>query len=141
VAARRATGPDGREWEVNVRRFRLPAWRDSGYEPEDDAHDLVSGAIAYVVLAPVHWFLVPLAIMLVELPAAVARSLFSSDRWIEATCRWPSELSILWRTSKEHARAAADEVARQLGEGYELKPEGAVFVSMTKPPGVDHLDA
>jgi hypothetical protein len=135
----RATSPDGREWQVTIHRVRLPSWPHSGYDPWDDAHDLVSGVFAFLVLAPLFWFVLPLARVLVELPVALARS-FSRTRWVEAVCRSPAEITIAWRTRREHAEAVARHVARQLTHGYDgLTPEDAELVAMTAPVGVDDL--
>jgi hypothetical protein len=143
VAARRVTSPDGREWTVSVRRVRLPKWAHSEYDPADDAAgDLVFGLFAYIVLAPLFWFVVPLARALIELPVALARPLVSSTRWVEAECGWPSAIRIVWRTSRRRAASVADHVATQLAEGYDdLTPEGAEREAMTRPPGLDDLDA
>jgi hypothetical protein len=133
VAARRVRSSDGREWTVRVRRVRLPSWRHSSYEPEL--------SVAEFVVAPIFWFVVPLLSAIVELPIALVRPLFSRVRWVEAECRWPSEIRIVWRTSRAQAEATADHVAARLPHGYGgLTPVGAELVSMTRPPGLDDLD-
>jgi hypothetical protein len=129
-------------WEVAVRRVWLPSWPDSQYDPADDAAGIASGLVAYLVLAPFFWLVVPLARVLVELPFAVGRSLFSRTRWVEATCADPAEIRIVWRTSRDQAEAVASHVIRQLAKGYaDLVPAGVVRESMTKPPGFDDLRA
>jgi len=130
----------GRESAVRRRRLRLPAWRPPDYDPWEDASDLFWTAFASLVLAPPSLVLVPLLRFLVELPVALARAALSSDRWVEAACRWPREIPILWRTRKGQERRVAEKVAAQLELGYEhLRPEGAEFAAMTRPPGVDLL--
>ena len=137
MAARKATNPDGREWKIVVLRFRSPKWRDSDYQPEGTG-DLWFSVIEYVVLAPFFWFVVPLACGIIEWPVTLVRAPFSSTRWIEARCSSPSEITIVWRASKQDADAAADEIAARLRLGYEeLTPSGATFVSMSQPPGLD----
>jgi hypothetical protein len=137
------TSPDGREWSVSVRRVRLPTWRHSEYDPADDADaDFVWALFAYVVLAPLLWFVLPLVRALVELPFSLARPLVSSARWVEAECRWPAEIRIVWRTSRPRAASVADHVAARLADGYDdLTPEGAELEAMTRPPSLDDLDA
>ena len=133
MAVRRATSPDGREWEVHVRRFRMPPWRDDLYEGEEEDH-LV--AIAWNFVAGLlFWFLVPLAIAIVEVPAAFVRSLFSEARWVEARCADPSELTILWRTTRPMADAIAEHVASRRALGYEdLTPPRAELVEAPTRP-------
>ena len=133
MAPRRATSPDGREWEVHVRRFRMPPWRDDLYDGEEEDHPL---AIAWNVVAGlIFWFLVPLAIAIVEFPAAVARALFSQTRWVEARCTDPSESIVLWRTTRARADAVAEHVAARLPLGYEdLTPPGAELVEAPTRP-------
>jgi hypothetical protein len=138
MAALRATSPDGREWEITIHRVRLPRWRHSEYDPWDDATDFVSGVFAFVVLVPFFWFILPLAQALAELPVAVARSFFSSTRWVEATSRTTSEITIVWRTRRDRVHEVADYIARTLPHGYEdLTPQGAELISMTRPPGLE----
>jgi hypothetical protein len=72
----------------------------------------------------------------------VVRSLFSSTRWVEAECRDPAEIKMLWRTHRAAAGQVADEITRRLGRGYEnLTPPQAEFISMTEPPGLADRDA
>ena len=104
MGPRRVQSPDGREWEVRVTRLRLPSWHHSQYEPEDDARDLLSGAFAYLVLAPLLWFVLPLLRAIVLFSVALARSLFSSTRWIEAVCTDPAEIKMVWQTSRGAAQ-------------------------------------
>ena len=130
----RAVSPDGREWEIRVRRVQLPRWPESDYDP--DPGDLLETVFAYVIAAPLFWLVIPLLKVIVALPVCLARSLFSSSRWVEATTRWPSEIVIVWRTTSRHAAQVAREVAERLPRGYEhVTPEGAELVSMTRPPG------
>jgi hypothetical protein len=99
-------------------------------------------AFEYLVLAPLFWFILPLFRAIVLLPIAAVRAVFSSTRWIEAVCRDPGEIKIVWKTHKRAASRVADEITQRLAHGYEnLTPPGAEFVSMTEPPGVDDLHA
>jgi hypothetical protein len=140
-ALRRARSPDGREWEVNVHRVRLPKWHQSDYDPWE-SDDYLIGFLEAIVLAPLLWFVLPLLRMLAELPVAVARSFFSSTRWVEARCRTPGEIRIVWRTSRLRAEELADEIAQRLGEGYgDLTFAGAKRVEMTEPPGLGDLES
>jgi hypothetical protein len=137
LAKRRVKSPDGREWTVYVARVRLPAWHHSRYDPwvEND------GIVGYVVLGPLFWFVLPLVWLLVQLPIAVLRPVFSTTRWIEAVSPWPSEMKIIWRTTKADAAAGAEHMARKLEQGYEdLALPGTELVFMTRPAGLDDLD-
>jgi hypothetical protein len=134
------TGPDGRRWKVSVHRVRLPSWPESQFDPDGYATDVVSGVVAYLVLAPIFWLVVPLLRVVAALPLAVGRSFFSSTRWVEAECREPSELRIVWRTSRDRAEHVAEHVALRLEAGYaDLAPPDAVREEMTRPPGFDDL--
>lgn len=75
----------------------------------------------------------PLLRMLVALPFAVARSLFSDTRWIEAETRWPVEETIRWRTTAARAAGAADDVVAALAHGHEVVVAGAVREWATEP--------
>jgi hypothetical protein len=132
------TSPDGLQWEIRTHRAKLPGWRHSQYEPSDDAGDDVFGAvIAYLLVAPVMWFIVPLFTLLAEFPVALSRGLFSSDRWIHAAAAFPSNVKIEWKVDKANATALADEIADRLTRGYDnLTPEGAQLVAMSEPPGL-----
>jgi hypothetical protein len=135
VTARRVKSPDGREWTIRVSRMRLPAWHHSNYEPDDD------GILGYIVGAPLYWLILPLAWVVVQLPVAAARPLFSPVRWVEAESTWPSEMKLIWKTRKGEATPVADHVAAMLPRGFEnLTPPGADLVHMTRPPGLDDLD-
>jgi hypothetical protein len=141
MGSRRAQSPDGREWEVSISRVRLPTWHHSKYEPEEQ-HLLLVMAFEYLVLAPLFWFVLPLIRAIVLLPVAAVRSVFSSTRWIEAVCRNPAEIKILWKTQKATATSVADEITSRLTRGYEnLTAPEAEFVSMTEPPGLEDRDA
>jgi hypothetical protein len=140
MARRTATSPDGREWEVSVHRVRMPRWPESDYDP-GDLIDPISWVVA-LVLAPVFWLVVPLVQVAAELPVAVGRSFFSRTRWVEARCGEPSELWMVWRTSRERAEEVADHVALRLRAGYEdLPPPGVTLESMTRPAGFDDLES
>jgi hypothetical protein len=118
---------------------RLPSWREGAREvDDDDPVSLVLGFFEWLLLG----LLVPLALVVLETPVAVARGLFGPTGWVDAVCRWPAEIRITWRTTREDRRTIADEIAGRLGRGYEgLTPEGAELVEMTKPAGADDLDA
>jgi hypothetical protein len=119
---------------------RLPPWRDFAGDV-DDEDDVVWMVLGFLDLL-VRGLLVPLVIAVVETPVAVARGLFGRTGWVDALCRWPAEIRITWRTSRAARREVAAEVASRLEHGYEeLTPEGAERVEMTKPPGVEDLDA
>lgn len=141
MALRRATGPDGREWEIRVVRVRL-RWHESRFDPWEYTNDLLSGLVAFLVLAPLFWLVLPLIRVIVFVPFEFVASAFSSTRWIEAESHWPSELKMVWKTSRARAAAAADQIATALSQGYGgLDPEGAELESITKPPGIDDLSA
>ena len=131
--------PDGREWEVRVRRLRPPPWRQQDWGSDGD-RDVPSGVISFGA-AIVGGLIVPLLIALVEFPVALVRSAVSKDRWIEARCDWPAEIRIVWQTSRDHAGEARADVVAQLAAGYDhLAPRHATLVEMSQPPGMDDLD-
>jgi hypothetical protein len=103
---------------------------------------MLTVAIGYVFVAPIMWFLLPLARLLVELPAAMLRSIGSDARWIEARTHWPAENVILWRVvGPNGATAAFDHISAHLTSGYDdLTPVGAEIAAMTPPPGFKDLD-
>ncbi len=134
--------PDGCDWLITVHRVQLPRWPDSGFDLDDWTYTFPETIFAYLVLAPVFWFIIPLLRVLAALPLALARSVFSSTRWVEAECRWPSEIRIRWETTRDRAHEIAREIAGRLPSGYsDLTPAGATLVSMTRPPGIDDLSA
>ena len=137
----KATSPDGRQWKIGVRRVRFPSWPRSDYDTWETG-DPISIVIS-LLLAPFFWLLIPLARVLLELPLAVGRGLFSPTRWVEARSVWPSEMSLVWRTSDEHSREVVEKILEELPKGYGSLGDidGAVFESMTEPPGVHDLDA
>jgi hypothetical protein len=127
-------------WAVTVSRFRAPKWRESDYEPDHDADWLL--LILEHAYAIVVWFVVPTLVAIVELPVALARSLFSSRRWIEARSNDLSPIVALWSADRRDARHVADELAESLLSGYEWEsPAGAELVEMTEPPGLRDLDS
>jgi len=91
-----------------------------------------------VIVAPVFWFVIPAARLVAETPGALVRAIRSKRRWVDARCSWPAELTITWETTEPQAPRVADVIAVRLADGYEnLTPDGARFVSMTRPPGAD----
>jgi hypothetical protein len=134
----RVASPDGREWEVRAYLLRFPRWREGGHDAADEVLWLVLGFLESLVRG----LLIPLALIVIEAPVAVARGLFGRTGWVDAVCRWPGEIRITWRTTRAARRPVAEEIARRLEQGYDdLTPEGAELVEMTKPPGADDLDA
>ena len=134
--------PDGRTWDVTVDRIHLPQFAASQFEPSDHASDVLSGLIAYLVLAPFFWFIVPLLRAVASLPFALARPLFLTTRWVEAESRGHGPVVITWETTREHATTVALEIATRLERGYEnITPPNARLISMTEPPGFADLDA
>jgi hypothetical protein len=141
VETLRTQSPDGRKWEVSVSRIRLPSWHHSTFHP-DEGSDYFVLAFEYLILAPLFWFIFPLIRAIVLFPIAIVRSLFSSTRWVEAVCRDPAEIRIVWKTKRAGANQIAAEIASRLRRGYEdLTPPEAEFVSMTEPPGLEERDA
>jgi hypothetical protein len=142
MAARRTRGPDGREWEVSVRRFRL-GWPDSNFDPgNQDDGDLFWIAVNYLVLAPFFWLVLPLVRLIAMAPVELVRGLVSSSRWVEAEASVPATIRIVWRVPKERAAEAAEHVAGRLAVGYDkLAPAYAEFISMTELPGTRDLTA
>jgi hypothetical protein len=71
----------------------------------------------------------------VSLPAAVVRSVRTPLRRVEAICWWPNEVRMVWQTDAAHVEAVAEQVARQLEQGYEhVAPANATFLGFTDPP-------
>jgi hypothetical protein len=131
VAARRVTGPDGREWEVRIVRVRLPGWRPGSFDPWEESLGTPRMTILLLPFAILSWFVFPLLALLVALPFALVRSLFSRRRWIEAETSRPTPELVRWRTSAARAEAAANEIASALSTGYDAKVADAELESMT----------
>jgi hypothetical protein len=119
---------------------RFPPWREGGREGGEDEDPLLLaiGLLEWIVRG----LLVPLVLVVLETPVAVARGVTGRTGWVDAVCRWPGEIRITWRTARSARREVAEAIARRLEHGYEdLTPEGAELVEMTKPPGADDVDA
>lgn len=54
-----ARSPDGREWEVSVRRVDWPSWPDSSFDPGDSDATVVGMPVACLVLGPIFWLVPP----------------------------------------------------------------------------------
>jgi hypothetical protein len=54
-----ARSPDGREWEVSVRRVDWPSWPDSSFDPGIWDATVVGMLVAYLVLGPIFWLVPP----------------------------------------------------------------------------------
>jgi len=119
---------------------RLPRWYESKFDPLWGG-DPINMLVEVVVLAPLFWFILPLARAIALLPFAFLRPLFSSTWWVEAVCPGPPRLEIVWRTTRADSGRVAAEIAGRLENGYALEVAGATFESMTKPPGLDDLSA
>jgi hypothetical protein len=118
----RIESADGRTWTVTIRRTSV-RWRHF-----DDGDEMVLWPITSVVL--------PMVVGVLELSAALVRAPFSRTRWVHARCAWPSELELVWETSRDRAADVAHQVAEQLAEGYDaLAPEGARMVRASRLPG------
>lgn len=136
LRARRVRSPDGRLWEVRSGRLRLPPWRQPDHDPLEDAEHPLDVAIAFLA-AVFLGLVVPLLTFVAELPVAVARSLVSRTRWVEAVCPWPAYIRVTWKATAKNARAARDHVVEHLARGYEnVDPPNAERIEMTKPPGI-----
>jgi hypothetical protein len=140
VAARRVTGPDGREWEVRIVVFASPKWRPSDFDPWEEACGERHGVLLLLPLALVYWLVIPLLALLVALPFTLVRSLFSRRRWIEAEARWPAPILVRWRTTSARAEKAVGEIAEALARGYDVKVKDAELESMTEPSGFGARD-
>ena len=131
--------PDGRVWTISVSRFRAPKLRQSDYEPLADDNLVLAFEYLYAVVV---WFVIPVAIAIVELPVTLVRSLFSSRRWVEARSDDLHPVVALWVADRRDAANVADELARSLLTGYEWSsPAGSELVEMSEPPGLRDLDA
>jgi hypothetical protein len=117
-----------------VSAVRLPRWYESQFDPWSQG-DLIGVAIG-VLVAPLFWFVLPLARAIVLFPFALLRPLFSTTRWVEAVCLGPPRLEIVWRTTRADSRRVAAEIADRLKDGYDVEVAGATLESMTKPPGI-----
>jgi hypothetical protein len=112
----------------------MPAWHFSKYDPRED------GMAGLTVLGPLYWLLFPLVWVLVQLPVAAIRPLFSDTRWVEASSVSEGDMKLVWETSKEHAEGVAEHVAQTLPRGYEdLTPATAELIHVTRPPGLGDL--
>jgi hypothetical protein len=132
VASREVFGADGSAWRVRVYRFRAPRWRQFGGSVSEDPAvtifwpvDIVLGVISAVVMG----LIVPLLVIVVEMPIAAVRALFSDTRWIEATREGQPPDRMTWQTDAANASEVADQVARQLELGYDrVAPHNAVLI-------------
>jgi hypothetical protein len=122
-------------------RVRLPKWRPSDFDPRGEACGEWHGVLLLLPLAVLYWIVIPLLAVLVALPFALVRSLFSRTRWIEAETRWPAPILVRWRTTAALADTAVVEIANALSRGYDVKVKDAELESMTEPPGFPDLGA
>ena len=113
----------------------MPSWPHWNYDW------MREGILAYFFGPFLFSFVLPLLAVLAQLPFAAVRPLFSSTRWLIAYSSWPSEMKIIWKTTKAEAPAGVEYMARKLEQGYEgLTHPGTELVFMTRPAGLDDLD-
>ena len=87
-----------------------------------------------MVSAVVMGLIVPLLVIVVEMPIAAVRALVSNDRWVEAESEGQPFDRMTWRTDTAHVVAVADQVARQLELGYDrIAPHNAEFEGFAQP--------
>jgi hypothetical protein len=125
VAARRVTGPDGREWEVRIVRVRFPQWRPSDFDPWEEACGERHGVLLLLPLALVYWLVIQLLALLVALPFTRVRS----------------PILVRWRTTSARVDKAVGEIADALSRGYDVKVKEAELESMTEPSGFRDRDS
>jgi hypothetical protein len=125
VAARRVTGPDGREWEVRIVRVRFPQWRPSDFDPWEEACGERHGVLLLLPLALVYWLVIPLLALLVAVPFTLVRS----------------PILVRWRTTSARVDKAVGEIADALSRGYDVKVKEAELESMTEPSGFRDRDS
>ena len=122
-----------------MHRLRWPPWRSFGPRLIDDLDDsgffFPLGMLLLLPIAALTLFVLPLLVFVAEAPFAVGRALRSDARRVEAVCWWPNEIRLEWETTSQHARAVAEQVTRQLEQGYEhVAPANATFLGFTDPP-------
>jgi hypothetical protein len=132
-----ARSPDGREWEIRIRRVRVPPAPESQFDPSEHASDLLSSVLAYAIAAPVMWFVIPGIRFAVRAPVALVRATRSPIRWVVAESDDLAPITIAWRTTSASAEAVALAVGQRLSNGYaELRTvPDAVLTDMSEPPG------
>lgn len=126
---------DGREWDVRASRFRLPPWRENGFDPWNHTTGVLDGLFSFLVLLPVFMVIVPLATWIAELPVAFVRGAVSREGWIEAVTTYPQEIKIIWRVAdRRHLPESFERVTQALAQGYDAPTfDGVAIVAMTPP--------
>lgn len=112
VAPTRAVrSPDGREWSIRARLWRLPAPEHGGY-------------VSRLREAPPFGTVVAAAVVLVRMTVVpVLQATVDGRPWIEAVSEGPPPVTMVWRATGRVKRAAAvDEIAEALARG-ESRPQ------------------
>jgi len=123
---RRATSPDGREWEIYAFRLRLPErgpQPDAPLEHRDDAAQVLGGVL---------WLLGGglrlLRRLLLDLPPAAVRALRSDELTVEAISWAPYRQSYAWSTTREYRGQVLAQVEGGLARGDVPRPRNAIYL-------------
>jgi hypothetical protein len=126
----RATGPDGREWEIYAYRVK---WRDRAeFNPGlDDIAGPTPGMWLFVVFDALVWLIALIPRALVRLfDAAVAgvRALGSDEWTVEAITFGGQGESHVWATTREHRGQVLAQVEGALERGDWPQPRNARYL-------------
>jgi hypothetical protein len=122
----RATGPDGRAWEIYAYRIKLPERGPHGDSPLEYQIDPGAQAIGGVEWL-VRGFLRLLLRVFVDVPVAAIRSLGSDEWTIEAVTFAAHGESMRWTTTREHRGQVLAQVEGSLSRGAIPHPRNATF--------------
>jgi hypothetical protein len=122
----RATGPDGREWEIYAYRIALP--RRGPLDPIVDEDSLggrgIILALPFLLLAGLARALV----RLVDIPIAAVAALSSNEWTVEAITFGPYTESHSWKTTREYRGQVLASVEGSLASGDFPRPPHARFL-------------
>jgi hypothetical protein len=126
----RATGPDGRTWEIYAYRIAMP--EKPPFEPEPLDPVVPSRGPSLVPVVDLAWWmlsLVPrLLVNLFRIGVAAVRAI-GSDKWtIEAVTFMPRRESYTWTTTREYRGQVLAQIEAGLTYGDIPRPRNASYV-------------
>jgi hypothetical protein len=138
-----AIAPDGLTWEIYVTRVNRPRFHESDFDPLNSPGTGSGGGLVIPEVDPLalveaifDWVILPVFWLLPNYFWNAMRSLGSSARWVEARSYWPTDVHMVWRTSKAEANAVAEyliatlPITPQRYPPYDLRPPGAELVAL-----------
>jgi hypothetical protein len=127
----RATGPDGREWEIYAYRVKFRDRRELDPGLHDVAVPVPAIAGVFVVLDALLWVLalIPRALVrLVDATLAGMRAVGSDEWTIEAVTFAAHGESLKWTTTREFRGQVLAQVEGGIARGDMPRPRNATFV-------------